>query len=145
MIVKMNYFNDNNIVDLFNSLLPDNYFIYRTGFTDVKCSLSSNEPECFIPVRFCRKHKGVMKCIDGDIHAALVRVHGGVVELEWMRLNIDVLQWKGGSDPLHLDVKFVEFRGFDELKRTVSYDAKCLAKGCPTVTMEVKDIENEKQ
>ena len=24
-------------------------------------------------------------------------------------------------------------------------DAKCLAKGCPTVTMEVKDIENEKQ
>lgn len=145
MIVKLNYFSDNSIVDLFNSLLPDNYFIYRTSFTDVKCSLFSNEPEYFIPVRFCRKHKGVMKCIDGDIHAALVRIHGGVVELEWMRLNIDVLQWKGESDPLHLDVKFAEFRGFDELKHTVSYDAKCLAKGCPTVTMEMKDVENEKQ
>ena len=33
MIVNMDYFNDNNIIDLFNSLLPDNYFIYRTGFT----------------------------------------------------------------------------------------------------------------
>ena len=57
MIVKLNYFSDNNIIDLFNSLLPDNYFIYRTGFSD----------------------------------------------------------------------------------------AKCLARGCPTVTMEVKDVENEKQ
>lgn len=145
MIVKMNYFNDNNIIDLFNSLLPDNYFIYRTGFADVKCSLFSNEPEYFIPVSFCRKHKGVMKRIDGDIHAVFVRIHGEAVELEWMRLNIDVLQWKGESDPLHLDVKFAEFRDFDELKHTVSYDAKCLTKGCPTVTMEVKDIENEKQ
>lgn len=44
-----------------------------------------------------------------------------------------------------MGVKFVEFRGFDELKRTVSYDAKCLAKGCPTVAMELKDVENEKQ
>lgn len=145
MIVKLNYCSDNNIIDLFNSLLPDNYFIYRTGFSDVKCSLFSNEPEYFIPVRFCRKHKGVMKRIDGDIHAAFVRIHGEAVELEWMRLNIDVLQWKGRSDPLHLDVKFAEFRDFDKLKHTVSYDAKCLAKGCPTVTMEVKDIENEKQ
>lgn len=142
--MKMNYFSDDNIIYLFNSLLPDNYFIYRTGFTDVKCSLFSNEPEYFIPVRFCRKHKGVMKCIDGDIHASFVRIHDEVVELECMGLNIDVLQWKGESDPLHLYVNFVEFRGFDELKRTVSYDAKCLARGCPTVTMEVKDVENEK-
>lgn len=41
-----------------------------------------------------------------------------------------------------MGVKLVQvFAGFDELKRTVSYDAKCLAKGCPTVIMEVKDIE----
>lgn len=52
---------------------------------------------------------------------------------------------KANPTPLHLDVKFAEFRGFDELKRTVSYDAKCLANGCPTVIMEVKDVENEKQ
>lgn len=37
MIMKMNYSSDNNIIDLFNSLLPDNYFIYRTGLTDAKC------------------------------------------------------------------------------------------------------------
>lgn len=85
-----------------------------------------------------------MKCIDGDIHASFVCIHDEVVELEWMGLNVDVLQWKGESDPLYLYVNFVEFRGFDELKRTVSYDAKCLARGCPTVTMEVKDVENEK-
>lgn len=145
MIMRMNYFNDNNIIDLFNSLLPDNYFIYRTGFTEVKRSLVFNNPEYFIPVRFCRKHKGVMKCIDGDVHASFVRIHDEVVELEWMRLNIDVLQWKGESNPLHLGVKFVKFRDFDVLKRTVSYDAKCLAKGCPTVNMEVKDVENEGQ
>lgn len=31
MRMKMNYyFNDNVIVNLFNSLLPDNYFIYPT-------------------------------------------------------------------------------------------------------------------
>lgn len=136
MIMKMNYFSDENIVELFNSLLPDNYFIYRTGFTDVKC-FSINEPEYFIPVRFCRKHKGVMKCIDGDIHAS-VCVNDGVIELNWMRLNVDLLQWEGDSDTLYIDVKFIEFRDFDTLKRAVSYDAKCLIKGCPTVTMEVE-------
>nr|DAR57573.1 MAG TPA: hypothetical protein [Caudoviricetes sp.] len=142
MIVKMNYFNlDNNIIDLFNSLLPDNYFIYRTGSTEVKLSLVFNEPGYSIPVRFCRKHKGVMKRINGDVHASFVRIHDEVVELEWMRLNVDVLQWKGESDPLHLDVKFAKYRDVDSLKRDVSYDAKCLAKGCSTVTMEVKDVE----
>lgn len=133
MIMKMNYFSDENIVDLFNSLLPDNYFIYRTGFTDIKPSLFFNEPEYFIPVRFCRKHKGVMKRIDGDIH---VSVHFN--ELSWMRLNVDLLQWKGESDTLCIDVEFTEFRDFDTLKRAVSYDAKCLAKGCPIVTMEAR-------
>ena len=136
MIMKMNYFSDNNIIYLFNSLLPDNYFIYGTGFTEVKRSLVFIGQECFIPVRFCMKHKGDMKCIDGEVHVSFVRIHDEVVELEWMRLNIDVLQWKGESDPLHLDVKFAEFRGFDELKRAVSYDAKCLARGCPIVTMK---------
>lgn len=57
MIMKMDYFNDDNIVDLFNSLLSDNYFIYRTGLTDVMSSLVG-EPEYSIPIRFCRKHKG---------------------------------------------------------------------------------------
>lgn len=133
MIMKMNYFSDENIVDLFNSLLPDNYFIYRVGFTEVKSSLFFNEPEYFIPVRFCRKHKGVMKRIDGDIR---VSVHFN--ELSWMRLNVDLLQWEGDSDTLYIDVKFTEFRDFDTLKRAVSYDAKCLIKGCPTVTMEVE-------
>lgn len=137
MIMKMNYFGDENIVDLFNSLLPDNYFIYRTGSTDVKHSLFFNEPGYFIPVRFCRKHRGVMKCIDGDIHAS-VCVDDGVIELNWMRLNVDLLQWEGESDTVYIDVKFIEFRDFDTLKRAVSYDAKCLIKGCPTVTMEVK-------
>ena len=139
MIMKMNYFSDDNIVDLFNSLLPDNYFIYKTGFTDLRSSLFG-EPEYFIPVRFCRKHKGVMKCIDGDIHAS-VGIHDGVIELEWMRLDADLLQWAGESDTVCIDVKFIEFRDFDTLKRAVSYDAKCLAKGCPTVTMEVGDME----
>lgn len=137
MIMKMNYFSDENIVNLFNSLLPDNYFIYRTGFADVKHSLFFNEPEYFIPVRFCRKHKGVMKCIDGDIHAS-VCVNDGVIELNWMRLNVDLLQWEGDSDTVYIDVKFIEFRDFDTLKRAVSYDAKCLINGCPTVTMEVE-------
>ena len=131
--MKMNYFSDENIVDLFNSLLPDNYFIYRVGFAEVKSSLFFNEPDYFIPVRFCRKHRGVIKCIDGDI---CVSVHFN--ELSWMRLNVDLLQWEGDSDPLYIDVKFAEFRDFDTLKRAVSYDAKCLIKGCPTVTMEVK-------
>ena len=35
-------------------------------------------------------------------------------------------------------------RGFDELKRTVSYDARCLARGCPAVTMGVRGVESEK-
>lgn len=144
MRMKMNYFNDNIIVDLFNSLLPDNYFIYITAGTDVRRNSFSNEPQYFIPVRFCRKHKGVMKCIDGDIHAS-VRIHDGVIELEWMRLNVDLLQWVGESDTVYIDVKFIEFRDFDTLKRAVSYDAKCLSKWCPTVTMEVKDVENEEQ
>lgn len=135
MIMKMDYFNDDNIVDLFNSLLPDNYFIYKTGFTVLGSSLF-DEPEYSIPVRFCRKHKGVMKRIDGDIHVS-VRFN----ELSWMRLNTDLLQWVGESDTVYIDVKFSEFRDFDTLKRAVSYDAKCLVKGCPTVTMEAKDIE----
>lgn len=142
MRIKMNYFNDNIIVNLFNSLLPDNYFIYITACAGVGCNSFSNELEYFIPVRFCRKHKGVMKCIDGHVHAS-VRLHNKFIELQWMRLNIDVLQWEGESDPLHLDVKFSEFRDFDALKRAVSYDAKCLSKGCPTVTIGVKDIEYE--
>lgn len=137
--MKMNYFNDNIIVDLFNSLLPDNYFIYITACAGVGCNSFSNELEYFIPVRFCRKHKGVMKCIDGDVHA-LVRIHDEVIELEWMRLNVDLLQWEGESDTVCIDVKFIEYRDFDVLKRTVSYDAKCLAKGCPAVTMKVKDF-----
>ena len=137
--MKMNYFNDNIIVDLFNSLLPDNYFIYMTACAGVGCDSFSNELEYFIPVRFCRKHKGVMKCIDGHVHA-LVRIHDGVIELEWMRLNVDLLQWEGESDTVCIDVKFVEFRDFDALKRSVSYDAKCLAKGCPVVTVKVEDF-----
>ena len=48
--MKMDCFNDDNIVDLFDSLLSDNYFIYRTGFTDVMGSLVG-EPEFSIPVR----------------------------------------------------------------------------------------------
>ncbi len=137
MIMKMNYFSDDNIVDLFNSLLPDNYFIYKTGFTDVRSSLF-DEPEYFVPVIFCRKHKGVMKRIDGDIHVSVC-----FNELSWMRLNVDLLQWVGESDTVYIDVKFSEFRDFDALKRAVSYDAKCLSKGCPTVTIGVKDIEYE--
>lgn len=134
MIMKMNYFSDDSIVDLFNSLLPDNYFIYRTGFIDLGSSLF-DEPEYSIPVIFCRKHKGVMKRIDGDIHVSVC-----FNELSWMRLNIDLLQWVGESDAVYIDVKFSEFRDFDTLKRAVSYDAKCLSKGCPTVTIGVKDI-----
>lgn len=137
MMVKMDYFSDDNIVDLFNSLLPDNYFIHRTGFTDLRSSLFG-EPEYSIPVIFCRKHKGVMRRIDGDINVSVC-----FNELSWMRLNVDLLQWEGESDAVCIDVKFNEFRDFDELKRAVSYDAKCLSKGCPTVTMKVKDVEYE--
>lgn len=141
--MKMDYFNDDIIVNLFNSLLPDDCFIYITACAGVGCNSFSNELEYFIPVRFCRKCKGVMKCIDGDVHAS-VCLHDKYIELQWMRLYINVLQWRGESDPLHLDVEFVEFRDFDMLRRAVSHDARCLAKGCPIVTMGVKDVENEK-
>lgn len=134
--MKMDYFNDGNIVDLFNSLLPDNYFIYRTGLTDVRSSLVG-EPENSIPVIFCRKYKGVMKRIDGTIRAS-ARVHNGIFELDCMTLNIDPFQWEGEWDNYDIDVKFTNYRDVDSLKRAVSYDAKCLAKGCLTVTMEVQ-------
>ncbi len=45
--MKMNYFSDNDIIDLFNSLLPDNYFIYITACADVGCNSFSNELERF--------------------------------------------------------------------------------------------------
>lgn len=80
-----------------------------------------------------------MKCIDGTIHA-LARVHNGIIELDCMTLNIDPFQWEGEGDPYDIDVKFTNYRDIASLKRAVSYDAKCLAKGCPTVTMEAKDI-----
>ena len=38
MRIKMNYFNDDIIVNLFNSLLPDNYFIYITACAGVGCN-----------------------------------------------------------------------------------------------------------
>lgn len=142
MRMKMNYLNDNVIVNLFNGLLPDNYFIYPTSGRDVRDNSFSNELEWFIPVRFCRKHKGVMKDIDGDIHASLY-IHNKSIELRWMTLNIDPFQWEGEGDPYDIDVKFTNYRDVDTLKRAVSYEAKCLAKGCPTVTMKVEDIENE--
>lgn len=103
-----------------------------------------DEPEYSILVGFCRERKGVMKCIDGDIHTS-VGIHDGVVELEWMGLDVGLLQWAGESDTVYIDVEFTEFRGIDSLKRAVSYDAKCLAKGCLTVIMESRDAENEKQ
>ena len=134
--MKMDYFNDDNIVDLFNSLLPDNYFIYRTGLTDVRSSLVG-EPEYSISVRFCRKHKGVMKCIDGTIRVS-ARVHNGIIEMDCMTLSIDPFQWKGEGDPYGIDVEFTDYRDVDSLKSAVSYDAKCLARGCPTVTLEVQ-------
>lgn len=136
MRMKMNYLDDSIIVDLFNSTLPDNYFIYKTANANVKYDSVWKKTEYFIPVRFCRKHKGVMKRIDGDIFAS-VRVHNGIIELEWMTLNVDPFQWEGEWDSWDIDVKFINYRDIDTLKRAVSYDAKCLAKGCPTVTIEV--------
>lgn len=136
MRMKLNYLDDSIIVDLFNSLLPDNYFIYKTANANVKYDSVWKNTEYFIPVRFCRKHKGVMKRIDGDIFAS-VRVHNGIIELEWMTLNVDPFQWEGEWDTYDIDVKFINYRDVDTLKRAVSYDAKCLAKGCPTVTLEV--------
>lgn len=134
MIIKMGYFSDDNIVDLFNSLLSDNYFTYRTGLTDTRSSWGG-ELEYSIPVRFCRKHKGVMRSIDGTIHAS-ARVHNGIIELDRLRLGIDPFQWEGEGDPYDIEVKFTDYHDTDSLKRAVSYDAKCLAKGCPIVTME---------
>lgn len=81
MCMKLNYLDDSIIVDLFNSLLPDNHFIYKTANVNVKYDSVWEKTEYFIPVRFCRKHKGVMKRIDGDIFAS-VRVHNGFIELE---------------------------------------------------------------
>lgn len=77
-----------------------------------------------------------MRRIDGDIFAS-VRVHNGIIELEWMTLNVDPFQWEGEWGAMYVDVKFINYRDVDTLKRAVSYDAKCLAKGCPTVTVEV--------
>lgn len=136
MRIKINYFDDSIIVDLFNSLLPDNYVIYKTANATVKYDSTWKKTEYFIPVRFCRKHKGVMKRIDGDIFAS-VRVHNGIIELEWMTLNVDPFQWEGEWDSTDVDVKFINFRDFDTLRRAVSYDAKRLAKGCPAVIAEV--------
>lgn len=136
MRMKLNYLDDSIIVDLFNSLLPDNYFIYKTANANVKYDSVWKKTEYFIPVRFCRKHKGVMRRIDGVIFAS-VRVHNGIIELEWMTLNVDPFQWEGEWDATEIDVKFINYRDVDTLKRAVSYDAKCLAKGCPTVTVEV--------
>jgi hypothetical protein len=136
MIIKMDYFNDDNIVDLFNSFLPDNYFTYRTGLTDIRSSLVG-EPEYSIPVRFCRKHKGVMRRIDGTIRAS-ARVHNGIIELDRMTMKVDLFQWEGEWDNYDIEVKFTNYHDTDSLKRAVSYDAKCLAKGCPIVTMEVR-------
>jgi hypothetical protein len=136
MIIKMDYFNDDNIVDLFNSFLPDNYFTYRTGLTDIRSSLGG-ESEYFIPVRFCMNHKGVTRSIDGTIHTS-ARVHNGIIELDWMTLKIDLFQWEGERDNYDIEVKFTNYHDTDSLKRAVSYDAKCLAKGCPIVTIEVR-------
>lgn len=134
--MKLNYLDDSIIVDLFNSLLPDNYFIYKTASANVKYDSVWKKVEYFIPVRFCRKHKGVMKRIDGDIFAS-VRVHNGIIELEWMTLNVDPFQWEGEWDTSDIDAKFINYCDVDTLKHAVSYDAKCLAKGFPTVTVEV--------
>lgn len=136
MRMKLNYFDDSIIVDLFNSLLPDNYVIYKTANATVKYDSVWNKTEYFIPVRFCRKHKGVMKRIDGDIYAS-VRVHNGIIELDYMTLNVDPFQCEGEWDTYDIDVKFINFRDSDALKRAVSHDAKCLAKRLPTVALGV--------
>lgn len=137
MRVKINYFDDSIIVDLFNSLLPDNYFIQKWGKASVKYDSVWKKTDYSIPVKFCRKHKGVMKRIDADIYASF-RVHNGIIELERMTLNVDPYQWEGEWDTEDIDVHFAAYRDFDSLKRAVSYDAKCLIKGCPTVTLEVQ-------
>lgn len=58
-----------------------------------------------------------------------------------MTLKVDLFQWKGEWDNYDIEVNFTNYRDTDSLKRAVSYDAKCLAKGCLIVTMEAKDIE----
>ena len=137
MRVKLNYLDDSIIVDLFNSLLPDNYFIYKWGKANVKYDSVWKKTDYVIPVKFCRKHKGIMKRIDGDIYAH-VRVHNGIIELERMTLSVDPYQWEGEWDIDDIDVIFIGFRDWDTLKRAMSYDAKCLAKGCPMVEMKVQ-------
>lgn len=137
MRVKMNYLDDSIIVDLFNELLCDNYFIHKQGKASVKYDSVWKKTDYFIPVRFCRKHKGVMKRIDGTIYAS-VRVHNGIIELENMTLNVDPYQWEGEWDTDEIYVKFINYRDVESLKRAVSHDAKCLIKGAPTVTIEVQ-------
>lgn len=138
MRMKLNYLDDSIIVDFFNSLLPDNYVIYKTGNANVKHDSVWKKTDYFIPVRLCRKHNGVMRRIDGEIYAS-ARVHNGVIELDYMTLSVEPFQWEGEYDNYYIDVKFINYRDIDTLKRAVSYDAKCLARGCPTVTMEVHD------
>lgn len=134
--MKLNYLDGGIIVDLFNSLLPDNYVIYETAKASVKYDSVWKKTEYFIPVRFCRKHRGVTKRIDGTIYAS-VRVHNGIIELDYMTLNVDPYQWEGGWDTNEIYVKFIRFRDCETLRHSVSYAAKCLMKGCPTVTIEV--------
>ena len=135
--MKLNYLDDSIIVDFFNSLLPDNYVIYKWGKASVKYDSVYKKTDYSIPVKFCRKHNGVVKRIDGDIYASC-RVHNGVIVLDYMTLNVNPWQWEGEWDTYVIDVKFINYRDFETLKHAVSYDAKCLAKGCPTVTMEVQ-------
>ena len=137
MRMKMNYLDSGIIIDLFNSLLSDNYVIYKTTNATVKYDSVWKKTEYFISVVFYMKHKGVMKRIDGNIYAS-VRVHNGIIELDYMTLNVDPYQLEGEWDTDEIYVKFGWFRDYDTLKRAVSYDAKCLAKGCPTVSMEVQ-------
>lgn len=138
MRMKLNYLDDSIIVDFFNSLLPDNYVIYKTGNANVKHDSVWKKTDYFIPVRLCRKHNGVMRRIDGEIYAS-ARVHNGVIELDCMTLSVEPFQWEGEYDNYYIDVKFINYRDIDTLKRAVSYDAKCLARGCPAVTIEVHD------
>lgn len=49
MRMKLNYLDDSIIVDLFNSLLPDNYFIYKTANANVKYDSVWKENRVFNP------------------------------------------------------------------------------------------------
>ena len=133
----MNYLDENIVVDFFNTLLPDNYFIDKQAKASVKYDSVWKKTEYYIPVRFYRKHKGVMSRIDGDIYAS-VRVHNGTIELEYMTLSVDPYQWEGEWDIEEIYVRFINHRDYDTLKDAVSHDAKWVAKGCPTVTLEVQ-------